>query len=403
MDHSPRHLRSTAVALLALFSALGGTTWALGADSDSPTATIVCDGATDTTASIQAAIDAARRPGGVGARVALPAGNCVVSRTLVLRGVAGMILVGQGVPTTNLTWRGDAASPALLLDRTQRVRLEDFAITAAAPLKSAIRIENGSGCDVAQPPSHCRQWPSSQALLHNLALRGEGQMELGVHVALWNIAQDQKNDLHRFDAVAVSAYTETAFRLDGLNAKGLTFTGCICQGLRLDGSDDPGARGKRCVDTANVPGHGPSFYWHGGTALGHREVDFELGDRSDPVLISGVYSEKSTRFLRARDTAAPDAREPFPVTVDTIRFGTGHNLLARDGEVIQFFSTGPLTVRGSRWGSEQGAREAVRFRYRRGADPAAFIFMGNFTVSVDSHLFPADAPSDSLGNVLRLR
>jgi hypothetical protein len=401
-----------AVALLALVAALGGTAWAVGANGvgSAPSARdsiasaangIVCNGTTDTTGAIQEAIDSERRPGGFGGRAELPAGTCVISKTLDLRGVAGMALLGQGAPTTNLRWRGDGTSPALLLDHTRHVRLEDFAITPARPLLAGVQIENGAGCNVSSRPPYCHQWASSQAVLRNLILHGEGRMTFGVHVALPDVTKDAKNDLHRFDAVAVSAYRDTAFRLDGRNAKGLTFTGCICQGLRLDGTHQ--RVGQRCVDSSGIRGHGSSFHWHGGTALGDRDVDFSLGDRTDPVLISGVYSEDSSRFLLARDTSSPGARKPFPVTVDGVRFGTGHGALAKDGEVIRFYSSGPLTVRGSRWGSERGARARVRFRYLRGARPAAFVFMGNYTISTTSKLFPANKPTVNLGNVLRLR
>jgi hypothetical protein len=233
-------------------------------------------------------------------------------------------------------------------------------------------------------------------------------MTYGIHVALGKNA-DVKNDLHRFDSVSASGYTQTGFRLDGLNAKGLTFTGCICQGLPLFATnvdipvDKFGCVGRRCLDTSAVAGHGPSFYWDGGTALGHRDADFVLGDRTDPVLISGVFSEKSNRFLRARDAEAPTAGEPFPVTVEGIRFATGNLGFASDGEAIQFFSSGPLTVSGGRWGSERGARVAVRFRLEKGPDPAAYVFLGNYIVSTNRDLFPAHAPTDDIGNVVRIR
>jgi hypothetical protein len=89
-------------------------------------------------------------------------------------------------------------------------------------------------------------------------------------------------------------------------------------------------------------------------------VDFNIGDRNDALLISAVYSEKSHRFLRVRDSSHATGM-PFPVILQSVRFA--NNFAAADGEVVQFFSTGPLTISGGRWGSEGAPKRVPRFRF----------------------------------------
>jgi hypothetical protein len=328
----------------------------------------------------------------------LPAGKCVVSTTLVLRGVGGMTLQGQGAVATELVWRSKEASPMFLLDHTFRAKLSDFSITPADPflLKTAIRIENGAGCSADPNPETCVNWASSQAVIEDVAIRGRTRLETGVHVRLFDVNADEKNDHHRFNRVLVNGYTRSGFVLEGRNAKALSFTECLCLG-----AIDEKPFGRSCIDTEVIPRHGASFSWRGGAAVGHTDVDFSIGDRNDALLISAVYSEKSSRFLRVRDSSHVSGM-PFPVTVESVRFA--NNFAAVDGEVVQFFSTGPLTITGGRWGSEGAPKRVPRFRFDppgvKGKTAAAFVFTGNYVTGPSAAIFPAKPPTVFAANVL---
>src|SRR5438094_109710 len=80
---------------------LGGTAAGLifhaATDSTGP---ITCDGTTDTTATIQAALDTAG--GTAGQTVTLPAGTCVVNRQLEIQKANAVTLTGQGANSTTL-------------------------------------------------------------------------------------------------------------------------------------------------------------------------------------------------------------------------------------------------------------------------------------------------------------
>jgi hypothetical protein len=132
---------------LACCLVMGGFAMSVAQAADPPVGPL-CDGSTPDDTAIQSLINAARTHGGVGRRINLPAGKCVISTTLVLRGVGGMTLQGQGAVATELVWRGNATSAMFLLDHTFRAKLSDFSITPGDSffLKTAIRIENGEGC-----------------------------------------------------------------------------------------------------------------------------------------------------------------------------------------------------------------------------------------------------------------
>ncbi len=354
-----------------------------------------CDGRTDDSAALQRVLDAARRPGGIGRRIILPPGICVVSRTLVVRGVVGMSLRGQGPVVTELEWRGDGGSPLLRLDRTLLATLEGFSVTVGKhrQLEVAVRIEQGPGC-VAQDGPTCTDWPSSSATLRDVIVRGRGRLRNGVHVHLVEPTQDVRNDMHGFQRVQVAGFTGAAFVLEGRNAKSLTFIACQCKGNDV---------GRSCIDTTPVPRHGASFWWYGGVAVGHTIADFDIGDRNDTLLLSGVYSEKSARFLRVRDPSS-ERRHAFPVVVEAVRFATGDRTAA-DGEVVQFVGRGPLTIIGSRWGVEGDLGRDVHFRVDLGSeagDENSFVFTGNYVTSSGAELFPGQAPATAAGNVLLL-
>lgn len=354
-----------------------------------------CDGVTDDTAAIQAQIDAGRFKLGLGRPVVLPAGVCVVSQTLIERGVAGESITGQGADATVLEWHGDGVSPLLRLDRTLRAHLERFSVQPGAgyTLAVGVQLENGDGCKVDPNLNHtCKQWSSSQAVLQDLAFVGAGRLGDAVYVHLFDPAADAKNDLHGFYRVQANGYTGSAFHVEGVNPKGLLFQNCLCQASTLDSTNT--RTGQSCVRSDA----GSSFTWRDGSTLGHLVADFDIiAEGNDTVSISGVFAEKEWRFLRVRPGAL---NRPMTVTLEGIRYGGGGGESDPNGEVVQFFNGGPLEIRDGRWSGPNAW--APRFRYDPpSGDPRGFLFVGNYvTGPAVSDRFPAVQPDFSAGNIL---
>ena len=359
--------------------------------------TPVCDGQLDETELLQAMIRGARGPDGVGREVRLPPGVCVVSDTLVVRGVTGLSIRGAGPMATRIQWRGPNDRPGLLFDRALRCEASNLTVEAAEHhrLMTAIQFQQGGPCN--NEPGCSDAMFSSGNLLDRVHVRGDGRIATGIQVALTHRDADRLNDRHRFQNVHVATVTENAFDLQGINAKQIQLFGVTCSGRRMTRS---------CVNTATVRGRGAAFQWTGGMSTGMVNADFVLGGRNDTLLIQGLYSEKSTRFLLVQDGVGEQQRDaPYPTLIEGVRWASGQ-YTAKDGEIVRFRSAGPLTIRSSRFG-RQTPRGPIRFLFapvgtRLGAARGAFIFEGNFVGSSDPRLFPADQPSRAEGNLLRV-
>ncbi len=202
-------------------------------------------------------------------------------------------------------------------------------------------------------------------------------------------SKDIKNDHHSFDHVTVTGYTGTAFTLEGRNAKNLGFDRCNCLGMirrtRV---------GQYAIDTSTYADHGAAFVWNKGSAIGHEQADFKIGDRNDTIKIDGVSSEKSARMLQMLDHSGTDASAACPVLLENHRFGAGvARLVAGDREVIQCQAVGPLSVVACKIGSGI-KRLQLRIRYEPHPPPGAFNFIGNAIANDgDGRVFTASPPT----------
>lgn len=332
---------------------------------------------------IQGAINAVRRSGDIGTTVELPAGNFEVDQTLVIEHIAGLTLRGQGPFATQLQWNGPDNGVLLELINANRCKIERLSLMPA-PGKSL-----GTAVNLWQKDDpRFDKWTSSQCVFEFVSIRGQGRTANGIHIQF--DGADRKNDHHRFRDVTVAGFTETAFRMDGQNAKAALFDGCVIRGVRTAGTvgvmtGRPPTRGKEHP--------GGSFHWFGGSITGCTEC-FRLLGRNDTIIINGIYSEKCERFLVV-DLPKPQLR--FPVTLSGVKFNT--NFVAADGEVVQFNAGGPLTIQSSDWGVWD-RKKPCRFRISREARDAA-IFDGNWVGASNRDLFPEVTP-DMRANSFRL-
>lgn len=337
---------------------------------------------------LQDLIDGQISNGGVGGALSLPTGVFDVDDTLRIASVRGFRLTGQAPWATELRWVGAADRPMFDTDRCEDVLLEHFSIMIGdgKQLLAAAWIQNGEG---ATGPKAAPGAQSSHVSWSNIRVRGDGRLVNGFHVKLFDPNSDIKNDHHSFDHVTVSGYTGAAFVLEGRNAKNLGFHRCHCSGLfrkeRI---------GQYAIDTSTRPNQGAVFYWSNGSALGHEQADFKIGDRNDTIKIDGVTSEKSSRMLQIPDDGA-GADVACPVVLKNYRFGTGDpdNPPAADGEVIQCEAAGPLSIMACKIGSGI-RRQQLRIRYAPPAAPGAFNFIGNAIGNDgDGRVFTASSPT----------
>jgi hypothetical protein len=337
---------------------------------------------------LQALIDAQISEGGTGGGVLLSKGVLEVRETLRIASVRGFRFGGQAPWATELRWLGPDDTPLFDIDRCEDFLLEDFSISIASESKlvAAAWIQHGRGGTgrKAAPGAF-----SSHVLWKNVHVRGEGNLGYGFQVKLADPGNDVKNDHHSFEQVTVTGYRQSAFSLEGRNAKNIGFHRCHCLGLL-----DRRRIGKVAVETWLQPNHVAAFFWSDGVAIGNDETDFKLGAPNDTIKIDGVSSEKSARVLQMPESE-PGAEVASPVVLKNYRFGTGNpqNPPAADGEVIQCEATGPLSIIACKIGTGI-PHQQLRIRYDPKPPPGAFNFIGNAIGNDgDGQIFTASPPT----------
>jgi hypothetical protein len=338
--------------------------------------------------SVQDLIEGQISNGGIGGAVSLPKGVFEIDDTLTIASVRGLRFSGESPWATELRWVGPADRPMFDIDRSTDILLEHFSITVGAgrELPAAAWIQNGKG---RTGPKAAPGAQSSNVAWNNVRVTGDGKLINGFHVKLFDPAKDVKNDHHSFDHVIVTGYHGTAFILEGRNAKDLGLDRCQCLGLI-----ERRQTGQYAVDTSTYPNQGGAFVWNKGSAIGHKQADFKIGDRNDTIRIDGVSSEKSARILHMPNYG-PAADLACPVLLANYRFGTGdpNNPPARDGEVIRCEAEGPLSIVACRIGSAIN-RQQLRIYYAPDPPPGAFDFIGNaITNDGDGNIFSASPPT----------
>jgi hypothetical protein len=337
---------------------------------------------------------------GRGGAVSLPKRVFDVDETLRIENVRGFKFAGQAPLATELQWQGRDDCPMFILDRCQDILLEDFSVTVGAGkgMAAAAWIQNTpveNAKELSRPPNTSHVW------WRNILVRGLGRLERGFHVRLVDpeidqedededeeFERDKKNDHHSFEGVTVTGYRDSAFTLEGRNAKNLGFERCHCIGMF-----DNKQLGNHAVDTSTHPNHGGAFHWRSGSVIGHRMADFKIGDRNDTIKIDGVYSEKGARMLQMFDYGT-GAGAACPVLLENYRFATNNRaLVAGDGVIIDCEAAGPLSMIACKMGSNLKGQQ-LRIRYAPNPKPGAFNFIGNAIGNDgDGYIFTASEPT----------
>jgi hypothetical protein len=353
---------------------------------------------------LQTAIDVATAAGG--GIVEVPLGVHSIKTTIHVQQVRGLIIRGHGAIATDLRWAGPPNVPMFRFRRTQGCYLEQLSISAraAAPLLEGVRIDQGPG-DPYKPRANL---PSSLMTVRSVIFSGRNALGTAIRVHLENVAKDTKNDHHRFERLQITGCTYAGLVLEGRNAKAidldqvvvagevcrygvLTVANCSPMSLNPDGT--PGQIGDPAVNGGNpVYNHGASFTAIGGQLAGNTVANVYIGDRNDELVLQGIYSEKSARWLVVPDYGTGSAGA-FPVKMVGCRYSKNKNTPG-DFEIVQFYADGPLEIDTCRFGQRQPG-EQLRIRYEPKVAPGTFS-MRNSSISNDGdgNVFVAEPPSN---------
>jgi hypothetical protein len=249
--------------------------------------------------------------------------------------------------------------------------------------------------------------------VRDVIFRGQGALGIAIRVHLASVEDDAKNDHHRFERLQISGCTYAGLVLEGRNAKALHLDQVVMSGtisdaevcrygvltvanmsptsLMADGSlgtiGDPAINGGEPVFS-----HGASFTVMGGQMAGNTVANVYIGDRNEELVLQGIYSEKSARWLVVPDYG-PGSAGAFPVKLIGCSYNTNRNTPG-DLEVVQFFADGPLEIDTCSFGQRQPG-EQLRIRYEPNVKPGTFS-MRNSAISNDGdgNIFVGDVPNN---------
>jgi hypothetical protein len=337
------------------------------------------DGTTNDTAAIQAAVNYATSRSPYGGRVSCPAGTYVISATVVIQSVTGLVFTGEG--WCRFTWAGNATTPMFDLQDVAFSLFEGLQIYGSAShfLAEGFRLENGPGKRVT---------PSSNRFV-NVYIEGvNGYIGEGLRIYAAGSGGDNNNDFHSFVNVWVSNYSNTAFSLEATQAHYIHFTDTHCQA---------GSVGQYCVSGGDSShGAATSFIWEGGFTGSNAKADFLLrcNVARQPYILRGLSSEGSNRFIDSQSACGSYS----PLTMDGVRWASNH--LSSDGQAIRIEFPGPITIRDSRIGEGYSPAVRIYWSYVKGFSRPLFS-MENSTIegslSSASAIFPGASPTSLSG------
>ena len=305
----------------------------------------VGDAKTDDTVAIQTAIDHATSRSPYGGRLSCPLGTYLISATIVIQNVTGLIFTAEG--WCKFTWVGNSTDPMFDLRDVAFGLFEGLQIYGNAShfLVEGFRLENGPEKLVT---------PSSNRFV-NVYIEGvNGYIGEGFRIYADGSGGDNNNDFHSFTNVWVSNYSNTAFSLEATQAQYIHFTDTHCQA---------GSVGHYCVSGGDSRhGAAASFIWEGGFTGSNAKADFLLrcNVARQPYILRGLSSEASSRFIDSQSACGSYS----PLTIDGVRWAS--NGLNSDGQAIRIQFPGPITIRDSRIGESYSQAVRIYWNYVKG-------------------------------------
>ena len=351
------------------------------------------DGVTDDTAAFQAAIQNLQRSDGWHEGLLLvPAGDYVISQSLLIDSSNGIHVAGEGSSRSRLIWQGAAGSSGPILDFAGHhgglIRGLGFALAPGAGVQIGLRLRS-SGM-VASRNNICDVTIDGSAGTLDTALKvGDGP--------------DANNDFHLFQNVAVSGYRSIGFSVMHSQIYNLLFIDCWANGA------PPGAG---FVSQTGVNLGDGTLAWFGGGGGNHASSDLNVSTGGNaPVIFHRATFAGSPRLLI---TGGPNFN-PIALEFDHVDFtSTGSN-----NNFISLFPAGVIVVQNCTFRLNQAQKlhhfgdYSSYFELKNAAmidaDKAAiaslngFSFLNNTVVSTGAHwqdFFAGSVPTVAANNVM---
>ena len=235
----------------------------------------VGDGSADDTVAIQAAITAAALSGGRRGVVYLPAGRYKTTAVLTVPGSLGFTMQGDGEWASQIIYSGTAGVDVLIVNSSQFVTLQDFAIVAASGHVAGKMLFFDYNPLVNA---------ASQFTLRNLWILTDATREGYDYGIYWSDAYGNNSEAS-YENVLISGFKENGVSLPGSQQKGHSF-----RNTQINGSWDgasTGANGGKFGIWAN----GGSFSFRDGGVGYVRKAAFSMNFPSEPITIDTVDME----------------------------------------------------------------------------------------------------------------
>lgn len=297
---------------------------------------VKCDGVTDDTSALQAAITAAIAAHG---RLEVAAGRCMLSSTVSFTGSgsgSSCQFIGQGAGSgnqgaTEFFWNGaSSTTPMFKVREVANCLFEGFTIRANSTNPLGVGFQSEAGT----------LGLTSGNAYRDIIMNGTtSAIDKGFRFMLAGGDVDQSNDTSRFYRVGVLNFNTAAWSFEHSQTKAHMFLDCAFQAQ--SGQSVTGLYG---VTTAlGASQQGGSFSWRGGGGGWCVVADFYLGNSNDVVLIEGGNFESSRRLVEMPVTTFGSSA--YPMTIVGIRW-SGDQLNA-DGYAIKFYNAGPVNLIGN--------------------------------------------------------
>ncbi len=323
----------------------------------------------DDTASLQAALTAAVDPTSrFGSCVLLQPRDYIITRTLSLTNVIGMIIAGQG-GRTRLIWAGPADQPMFELPNWRGGHLRDFRVQSSSktPLAEGVRLRNSSLTAIA---------PGRNRFTRIVMEGTDGGLGCGYRLA--QLAGDSNNnqDFNQWDQCETDNYSGCFLSIEHSMA--------LCSSVH-DSQALSNRHGKCAVAGSpdGTAGAVSNIFWRRGFAGGHTKADFYWDGAPRSSSIDEFDGENSARFLL---TNGPSGAA-MGCTVRASRWASDG--MADDGEFIQYLYSGLSIEDSYDLGGDYSKAMAIRLDSFLGAPQ---FLMRSVRIVAKSLSFPTKQP-----------
>ncbi len=292
----------------------------------------VGDGVSDDTACWQAALDAAKAPGGVvfGTIEATAGKTYVLTDTVVLNSAFGGVIQGNGAI---LQWKGtDSTKSMLRFEDTQQLVITNLLLESSPsfPLHTGIEFTNAPGNTVA---------PIANIVDH-VIMDGTVGFGLSYGIRFSNrYGLDGNNDQSTIRDSTIYNVALAAISIEHSQSKQHRFMNVNATGADTNYPTTPLVVDNSANYVRLIAG---SFSSIGGYHGAFGDAEYYISGPYDPITIIDSNAENCARLLRSDPG---NAWFPTPVNVTGGRFAV--NQLAADGRIVDWHRQGPLTIRGT--------------------------------------------------------